>query len=88
MTTPEPPAPQPPATPAMKAWAETLETRFTGLGLTLADEDTAAAFRLTLQICAQAIEGSQATGLIHVEDSELAELLAMVRGMEQAPGLI
>ncbi|MGW8702310.1 hypothetical protein ACWGOK_36215 [Streptomyces eurythermus] len=92
MTTPPEPAettmPDQPGQEALRLFAEDIEKTFTAHGLTLTDDDTAATFRLTLQICARAIEGSQATGLLKADPKELAELLTVVRGMEQAPRLI
>lgn len=65
-----------------------MEKTFNEHGLTLSDDDTAAAFYITVQFCARAVEGSQATGLIHLDPGELQELLGVIRGMEQAPRLV
>lgn len=94
---PTPPEPTPTTMPAplagdtaeaLRRFAASIEKTFTEHGLTLHDDDTAAAYQLTLQVFARAVEGSQATGALHVDPTELAELLATIRGMEQAPRLI
>lgn len=86
MDTPPEPAEQTPGQASLKAWAEDIEKTFNASSQTLTDDDTANAFVLTLRICARALEGSHATGLI--TRGQLDEMLAVIRGMEQAPGLV
>jgi hypothetical protein len=67
-------------------FAEDIEKSFNEIHQTLTDERTADVFVRTLQIWERALEGSCATGLI--DEQQLAELRAVLRGMEQAPRLV
>lgn len=84
-TPPGPPDPSP-GQASLQAWAEDIEQTLNEIHQSLTDDDTAATFVATLRVCARALEGSRATGLI--DQGQLDQLLAVFRGMEQAPGLV
>lgn len=86
METPPGPAPDDAGRTALERFAEDIEISLNEIHQSLTDEDTAAVFVRTLQICARALEGSRATGLI--DQAQLEELLAVIHGMEQAPRLL
>lgn len=86
MGTPPEPVEQHPGQASLRAWAEDIELTFNEIHQSLSDEETAATFIRTLRICARALEGSFATGII--DRGQMDELLAVIRGMEQAPGLV
>lgn len=88
MTPPDsslPGIPQPDQTP-LRLLAEDIEKSLNAVGQTLTDDDTAATYRRTLQICSRLLEGMLATGVI--DQKQLEELLAALQGMEQAPRLV
>jgi hypothetical protein len=86
MGTPSGPDQGRPEDRSLQLWAEDIEKSFNEIGQTLTDDDTASVFVRTLQVWERALEGSHATGLI--TDGQLAELLAVIRGMVQAPRLV
>ena len=71
---------------SLRLFAEDIEKSFREINQTLTDDDTASTFVRTLQIFERALEGSCATGLINGQ--QLAELVAVIRGMQQAPRLV
>jgi hypothetical protein len=71
---------------SVELFAEDIEKSFNETRLTLTDDDTAAAFLRTLDIWARVLEGSHAQGIITGE--QLDELLSVLIGMRQAPGLV
>jgi hypothetical protein len=73
-----------PADP-LAAFAETIERSFLDIGRSLTDPETAAVYLRTLDLCARALEGSQAQGII--DAGQLAELQQVIEGMRQAPRL-
>ncbi|MET8585692.1 hypothetical protein ABZX39_33215 [Streptomyces collinus] len=86
MTTPPGPKGPHPEREALERFAEDIEMSLNEIGQSLTDDETAATFVRTLQICARAVEGSHATGII--DQDQLEELLAVIVGMEQAPRLL
>jgi hypothetical protein len=67
-------------------FAHTIEMVFLEAGRSLAEPDTKAVFLSTLDIVRRALEGSEATGII--DRGQLEELVAVIDGMRQAPGLV
>lgn len=66
--------------------ADHIETTFNYARLTLSDDDTADAYRLTLKIVRGVLAGAHAKGM--VDESQAAQLDALVEGMLGAPDLV
>ena len=71
---------------SLRQLADTVEKGFNASGLSLADDSTAAAYRVTLDWVGRALEGAQAQDIISSEQRE--ELAALIDGMKAAPGLV
>ena len=74
--------------PTQVQLAEHIETTFNTLprGLTLTDDDTAAAYTVTLGIVRGMLEAAGARGV--VDEDQRAELDAIIEGMLAVPGLL
>jgi hypothetical protein len=88
-TVPEPDTPRPRpagAHAALAALAERFEETFNEHRLSLTDERTADAYKVTLQLVQGLFDGANAQGI--VDDGQHQELSAMVDGVMGAPELI
>lgn len=74
-----------PADP-VRLLADTSEKSFNARGLTLTDDDTAAAYTLTLELVEKALEGAQVQNII--DGTQREKLAALINGMKAAPGLV
>lgn len=81
-----PPPPTPGGKSPLEVFADDIETSFNAINQSLTKPDTVAAYLLTLDVWERALQGSHATGIIDGE--QLDELLGVLRGMREAPGLI
>lgn len=66
--------------------ADHIETTFNEQHLTLSDDDTAAAYTITLGIVRSMLQGARARGV--VSEEQLADLDAVFEGMLSAPRLV
>lgn len=90
----QPPGPHPGPTPptprgddlARRRLADHIETTFNAGRLTLTDDDTAAAYRITLRIIGGILDGALAEGI--VDEAQRHELGDLIAGLETAPDLV
>ena len=81
-----PPHPETSPPDPQRRLAARIEELFLRHGRTLSDDDTAEAFRITLQVMGDLLEGAHVHGV--VGDAAYGELAAMVEGMRAAPSLL
>ncbi|MFF7527284.1 hypothetical protein [Streptomyces pseudovenezuelae] len=82
MSTPHPQG----GTDSRQQLADHIEMTFNEQKLSLSDDDTADAYRVTLQIVRGVLAGAGARGI--VDDNQLGRLDALVEGMSEAPDLV
>jgi len=70
----------------LQAQVESIEMTFNKNHLTLSDDDTAAAYTITLGIARLLLRGAHAKGI--VDQQQLARLDALVEGVLDAPRLV
>jgi hypothetical protein len=71
---------------SLEELADHIETTFNGHHLTLSDDDTAAAFTLTIGVVRGILTGAQVKGV--VDEAQRAELDALMEGLLAAPRLV
>ncbi|WP_086560974.1 hypothetical protein [Streptomyces africanus] len=74
------------ASPALRGWAESIETSFIEIGQSLTRKENAASYLRTLDVFERFLQGSHAQGVIDRE--QLTELTARVDDMRKVPGLL
>lgn len=70
----------------LRQLAESHERTFNEAGLTLTDAETAAAYKVTLRIAAQTLQGAREQGI--VDEPQRTRLAQLLEFMEDLPGLL